>query len=143
MEGQIVRKNNLLSYFIPFLLILIFSFSFASLRSQDNGNPDRFFFTGKDSSEFNAEQIIEMSKPSLISIWFHTSSYSNYSSYDVKDTTLLNGSGFIFGEDGLVGTNYHVVDGIDSLLVKTSDGTFFDAQLLLLDEKNDICKKNS
>jgi len=90
------------------------------------------------SSDFNAEQIIEMCKPALVSIWFHTSNYYSYYSYDVKDTTLLSGSGFIFSEDGLVGTNNHVVDGIDSLLVKTSDGTFYTADLLLIDEKNDM-----
>jgi S1-C subfamily serine protease len=89
-------------------------------------------------SVFNAEQIIEMNKPALISIWYHTDNYYSYYSYTTIDTTLLNGSGFIFTEDGLIGTNYHVVDGIDSLLVKTSDGTFYDAELLIIDEKNDM-----
>jgi tetratricopeptide (TPR) repeat protein len=91
-----------------------------------------------DSAVFNAEQIIEMNKPALISIWYHTNNYYSYYSYSTIDTTLLNGSGFIFTEDGLIGTNYHVVDGIDSLLVKTSDGTFYDAELMIIDEKNDM-----
>ena len=90
------------------------------------------------AGRFNAEQIIEMSKPSLVSIWYHTSNYYSYVTYTYIDTTLLNGSGFLFSEDGLIGTNYHVVDGIDSLLIKTSDGTFYDAELLLIDEKNDM-----
>lgn len=89
-------------------------------------------------TEFNAEQIIENNKPALVSIWYHTDNYYSYYSYSVKDTTLLNGSGFIFGDDGLVGTNFHVVDGLDSILIKTSDGTFYDAQILILDEKNDM-----
>ena len=88
--------------------------------------------------EFNAEQIIENNKPALVSIWYHTNNYYSYYSYSIKDTTLLNGSGFIIDPSGIVGTNFHVVDGIDSLLVKTSDGTFYDAQILFLDEKNDM-----
>jgi tetratricopeptide (TPR) repeat protein len=88
--------------------------------------------------ELNAEQIIENNKPALVSIWYHTDNYYSYYSYTTKDTTLLNGSGFIIDPIGLVGTNFHVVDGLDSILVKTSDGTFFDAQILILDEKNDM-----
>lgn len=91
-----------------------------------------------DTAIFNAEQIIEMNKPGLISIWYHTDNYYSYATFSTIDTTLLNGSGFIFSEDGLIGTNYHVVDGIDSLIVKTSDGTFYDAELLIIDEKNDM-----
>ena len=91
-----------------------------------------------NSADFNAEQIIENNKASLVSIWYHTDNYYSYYSYSMKDTTLLNGSGFIFDEHGLVGTNFHVIDGLDSILVKTSDGTFYDAQLLILDEKNDM-----
>jgi tetratricopeptide (TPR) repeat protein len=30
------------------------------------------------------------------------------------------------------------VDGIDSILIKTSDGTFYDGELLIVDEKNDM-----
>ena len=92
----------------------------------------------KKNDELNAEQIIEQNKPALISIWYHTSDYYSYYSYDVKDTTLLSGSGFIIDSNGIVGTNYHVIDGFDSLLIKTSDGTFYNADLLIVDEKDDM-----
>lgn len=108
----------------------------ASLYSQEK-KPEQNFKSRSDS-DFNAEQIIEMSKSALISIWYHTDNYYSYTTFQLIDTTLLNGSGFIFSEDGLIGTNYHVVDGIDSLLVKTSEGKFYDAELLLIDEKNDM-----
>jgi tetratricopeptide (TPR) repeat protein len=92
----------------------------------------------KSSDDLNAEQIIEMNKPALVSIFYHESNYYSYYSFTYKDTTLLNGSGFIFDSTGIIGTNFHVVDGIDSLLVKTSDGSFYNAELLYSDEKNDI-----
>ena len=121
------------------VVLLLFLISFTN--SQEGKRSDsqiNKLLSDTVSTYFNAEQIIEMNKPALISIWYHTDNYFSYYSYTTTDTTLLNGSGFIFTEDGLIGTNYHVVDGIDSLLVKTSDGTFYDAELLILDEKNDM-----
>lgn len=88
--------------------------------------------------DLNAEQIIEKYKPALISIWINDKNYYSYYTNTYIDTTVLNGSGFILREDGLIGTNYHVVAGIDSLIVKTSDGTFYNAELVLVDEKNDF-----
>ncbi|MCI0716017.1 MAG: trypsin-like peptidase domain-containing protein [Chlorobi bacterium] len=127
---------NLLKHF--FLTVLLISSALTLSQDKKPGNVQSNKFLADTSSYFNAEQIIEMNKPSLISIWYHTDNYYSYYSYSYKDTTLLNGSGFIFTEDGLIGTNYHVVDGIDSLLVKTSDGVFYDAELLIIDEKNDM-----
>jgi tetratricopeptide (TPR) repeat protein len=118
------------------IVLSVVSFSQEKEKNMDKMQTNRQFLD--TASKFNAEQIIEMSKPSLVSIWYHMDNFYSYTSYSYIDTTLLNGSGFIFSEDGLVGTNYHVVDGIDSLLVKTSDGTFYDAELLLIDEKNDM-----
>lgn len=88
--------------------------------------------------ELNAEQIIEKYKPALISIWMNDKDYYSYTTYRYTDTTILNGSGFILTEDGLIGTNYHVVEQIDSLIVKTSDGIFYNAELVLIDETNDF-----
>ncbi|MCC6866564.1 MAG: trypsin-like peptidase domain-containing protein [Ignavibacteria bacterium] len=116
-----------------FIILTVFS-----LKAQNKNNLTNQDHLLVDTAFFNAEQIIEMNKPALISIWYHTDNYYSYYSFTTIDTTLLNGSGFIFSEDGLIGTNYHVVDGIDSLIVKTSDGTFYDAELLIIDEKNDM-----
>ncbi len=140
MERQIILRQILILAFFIFLTAQIFSQE--AVREEKKAIPpaEQIEDAVKDTSstDYNAEQIIEMNKPALISIWYHTDNYYSYFSYTYKDTTLLNGSGFIIHEDGFIGTNYHVVDGIDSLLVKTSDGTFYDAQLLIIDEKNDM-----
>lgn len=116
--------------YIPYILLFLSSVIFSQ---ELNTQPEKIH-----NGDLNAEQIIEENKPALISIWYHTNNYYSYYSYTTTDTTLLNGSGFIIDESGIIGTNYHVVDGIDSLLVKTSDGTFYDAELLIVDEKNDM-----
>lgn len=98
--------------------------------------PDKAL-TGKDD-DLNAEQIIEKYKPALISIWMNDKNYYSYSTNTYTDTTVLNGSGFLISVDGMIGTNYHVVENIDSLIVKTSEGSFYNAELILVDEKNDF-----
>ena len=115
-----------------FLAIIVSVSFFVNISYSQNGN----IKTGDD--DFNAEQIIEKYKPALISIWMNDPNYYSYNTYSYIDTTVLNGSGFIINEDGLIGTNYHVIEGIDSLLVKTSDGVFYNAELIFTDEKNDF-----
>ncbi len=94
----------------------------------------------KKNGDLTAEEIIQQNKSSLVSIWFHTNDYYSYTSYSYtyKDTILLSGSGFIFTKDGLVGTNNHVISGFDSIFVKTSDGNFYNAEIIYVEEKNDI-----
>lgn len=127
-----------LFFFVSLLIISNLNFLSAQDKESTNTPPPSTVKTDTNGVDFNAEQIIENNKPALVSIWYHTSNYYSYYSYTIKDTTLLNGSGFIVDPSGIVGTNFHVVDGIDSLLVKTSDGTFYDAQIMILDEKNDM-----
>lgn len=135
-ESQTGKGNSisLIKYKVIVSVIFLFSL-FSGLKAQEQPSPQKEAFKNGD---LNAEQIIEMNKSALISIWYHTDNYYSYYTFATIDTTLLNGSGFIIDEDGIIGTNFHVVDGIDSLLVKTSDGTFYDAELVIVDEKNDM-----
>jgi serine protease Do len=48
------------------------------------------------------------------------------------------GSGFIFGREGLVLTNEHVVRGADQVVVTLADGREFDADVRGTDEVNDL-----
>ena len=118
-----------------FILIAAFVLlNAADIYSQNGTNKKEI----SKNQNLNAETIIEKYKPALISIWFNNKNYYSYYTNTYIDTTVLNGSGFIFNESGLIGTNYHVVENIDSLIVKTSDGTFYNAELILVDESNDF-----
>jgi serine protease Do len=48
------------------------------------------------------------------------------------------GSGFIISADGLVVTNYHVIEGADSVLVYLTDGTRLPAAIIGEDSKTDL-----
>ena len=65
-----------------------------------------------------------------------TSITTNYFGY--QTTSAAAGSGFILTQDGYILTNYHVVEGSNSIKVTTYDGTGYDAQLIGYDESNDI-----
>ncbi len=127
---------NFLKKHILFALLLMSLYANLSF-SQTNSDKETTNVSGFND-DLNAEQIIDKYKSALISIWYNDKNYYSTSSYTKVDTTVLNGSGFIFSEEGLVGTNFHVVEKIDSLLVKTSEGIFYNAELLLTDELNDF-----
>ena len=65
-----------------------------------------------------------------------TSITTNYFGY--QTTSAAAGSGFILTQDGYILTNYHVVEGSNSIKVTTYDGSSYDAQLIGYDESNDI-----
>lgn len=55
-----------------------------------------------------------------------------------RTTSAAAGSGFLFTDDGYILTNYHVVQGADSVTVSTYDGTKYDARIIGFDESNDV-----
>lgn len=48
------------------------------------------------------------------------------------------GSGFIITEDGYIVTNNHVVAGADNIIVRMTDRTEFEAEIVGLDERSDL-----
>lgn len=65
-----------------------------------------------------------------------TSITTNYWGY--QTTSAASGSGFILTEDGYLLTNYHVVEGSNSIKATMYDGTAYDATLIGYDASNDI-----
>ncbi len=65
-----------------------------------------------------------------------TSVTTNY--WGFQTTSAASGSGFIITDDGYIITNYHVIEGSDSITVSLYDGTSYVAELIGYDESNDI-----
>ncbi len=127
------------SFVILCLLFSVFLMTFT-LKAQDKTLQPPSLEPEKKNGDLTAEEIIEKNKSALVSIWFHANDYFSYVSYSYtyKDTVLLSGSGFIFSKEGLVGTNNHVISGYDSIFIKTSDGIFYNAEIVYIEDKNDI-----
>lgn len=53
-------------------------------------------------------------------------------------TSAASGSGFIISEDGYILTNYHVVEGFDSISVALFSGESYEATMVGYDQSNDI-----
>lgn len=65
-----------------------------------------------------------------------TSVTTNYWGY--QTTSAASGSGFIITQDGYILTNYHVIEGANSVTVACYDGTTYDASVVGYDESNDL-----
>ena len=65
-----------------------------------------------------------------------TSVTTNFWGY--QTTVPASGSGFVLTEDGYVLTNYHVIEGSNSITVSMYDGTTYEAILVGYDDSNDI-----
>lgn len=56
----------------------------------------------------------------------------------MSESTAGSGSGFVLDVDGLVLTNFHVVDGAESVQVGLFDGSLHDAEVVGLDPSTDV-----
>jgi len=84
----------------------------------------------KESTE-NLPSIIKRIEPSTVIIF----------AYDDKGEFLKLGSGFFISQSGDIITNYHVLQGVSSAEVKTSDGkTYPITYIVAEDEQSDIIR---
>lgn len=49
-----------------------------------------------------------------------------------------SGSGFAITNDGLVATNYHVVEGADSVFIQVNDGSYYKANIITANPQSDL-----
>lgn len=120
-----------------FLLIL-----FPILTGIDDGAKD----TGKI---FSFADMVKKEKPAVVNIstiqqengggsGFHPfrDFFGENRSKEPKRRSL--GSGFFIRKDGLILTNYHVIEDISKIVVRLSDGREFEAELKGRDRKTDL-----
>lgn len=55
-----------------------------------------------------------------------------------QTTSPASGSGFVYSDDGYILTNFHVIEGSNSITVSLYDGRELEAKLVGYDESNDI-----
>lgn len=87
------------------------------------------------SVELSPADLYEQNVRSTVGI---TTSGRMSSRYGYGYTYQASGSGFIISDDGYILTNYHVVDGSDSVTVATYEDETYDAKVIGYDESNDV-----
>lgn len=80
-------------------------------------------------------EVVAAVKDSVVEITTETAVRSNYFQQYV---TSGAGSGVIIAREGYVITNHHVIDGADTIIVRTTDGTEFPATLVGSDAASDV-----
>ena len=88
-----------------------------------------------ETREISAADLYEQNVNSTVGI---TTSGRTSSRYGYGYTYQASGSGFIITSDGYILTNYHVINGSDTVTVATYDDETYDAKVVGYDESNDI-----
>ncbi len=114
---------------ISVILTALLSLCISAYAQNNNGQTQ--------ASDLTAEEIFEMNKKCVVSIWY-VGSGSSYFYVPKEDTVMLSGSGFILTSSGIIGTNNHVIENFDSLLIKTYDGVMHGAEVIATYADNDV-----
>lgn len=85
-------------------------------------------------TESSIVDVVETAWDSVVEISTETVYSSRRGSY----TAAGAGSGVIISDDGYIVTNNHVIEGVSSIFVTTTDGTEYEAELIMTDEENDV-----
>lgn len=84
-----------------------------------------------DIPENTITEIVSTVGPAIVGI-------SNRGPDSLGGVSVSTGSGIIFSKDGLIVTNFHIVEGADKLTVKLSSGKSLNAVIVGYDDKIDI-----
>ncbi len=96
-------------------------------------NPDDLL-RGLDSDERNNIRVYASVNKSVVNITTEATEIGFFG----DDTTSGSGSGFVFDKAGHVLTNFHVVEGADTVRVTLYDGSQFPARVIGADAANDV-----
>ncbi|WRS28313.1 trypsin-like peptidase domain-containing protein [Oscillospiraceae bacterium MB08-C2-2] len=91
--------------------------------------------TYKSTGETGVTSVVKKSASSVVEITTEAAAQNPFAMQYVEQQA---GSGVIYTEDGFIITNNHVIDGADSILVRTQDGTEYNATLVGTDSKTDL-----
>ena len=101
------------------------------------------WFSGKLNNNTNSEIVGLKNKVNRLegSINIQSRSINAIKSEKNKTTTdkyTTSATGFAITSDGLIATNYHVVEGADAVSVQNADGTTYKAEVLYTEPQHDI-----
>lgn len=85
-------------------------------------------------------KAVERAKTGVVNIHSEKTTYSTDTVFPSSKGRKVNGmgTGIVIDERGYVVTNYHVVEGVDSLRVTLVDGSNYMARIISYDKKHDL-----
>ncbi|MBR0374659.1 MAG: trypsin-like peptidase domain-containing protein [Mogibacterium sp.] len=86
------------------------------------------------SEKLTTEQIVAMNADAVVEINTEIESYTFWG----MESGEVAGSGVIVRQDGYIATNYHVIEGAQTITVTLHNGETYSAQVIGFDEINDI-----
>ncbi len=88
-----------------------------------------------DAFQNQVESVYVKAAPSVVNVTSTTTTYDMFNQATPQEGT---GSGFVYDTQGRIVTNFHVVDGADSIAVSFQDGRTFPATVIGSDSSNDL-----
>jgi len=89
----------------------------------------------------DVSEVVDKVMPSVVSITNNYTYVTNYWGMEYSQESEASGSGIIIGENGdelLIATNNHVIEGADKLAVQFIDGEVVEAKVKGADADNDV-----
>ena len=117
----------------PFTQSEKFAFS-VSEHSNNDASIEPVTHDSADRREMTAVEIGKTVGPSIVGIV----SKKQYQGFFSQETATGSGSGIIFTEAGHIITNYHVIEGANSVTVVLNNGNEYEATLIGSDERTDL-----
>lgn len=97
------------------------------IRTVSDGDEEGGRLTVTDVASIASPSVVEIVTESVV-----------YGSFFGQYTTAGAGSGVILSKDGLIVTNYHVINGANNITVTLQNGEEYKAELVGGDEKSDV-----
>jgi S1-C subfamily serine protease len=95
------------------------------------------YLSFKTEDEANSTEIYQKASPAVVHVT-STALRREFFSRSVKEVPQGSGSGFVWDQNGLVVTNYHVIHGANRLIVELYDKSQWDAQVIGIAPEKDL-----
>ncbi len=98
--------------------------------------PDYLSFKTEDES--NSMQIYQQASPAVVHVTNHALVRRGFFSRNVEEIPRGAGTGFIWDTNGLVVTNYHVIQGANRIMIELQDRSEWDAEVIGVAPEKDL-----
>ncbi len=108
----------------------------AALSLQAFAAPDYLSFKTED--EANSMEIYRAASPSVVHVTNHALMRRGMFSRNVQEIPRGSGTGFVWDNNGLIVTNFHVIQGANRIVIELQDQSEWDAKVIGVAPEKDL-----